>query len=162
MLTVPPRLAAQMQDHAFNWYPNECCGLLFARQDGDEATRVVAMDNLQGRYHFRLGPPDFPRQPRTAFKLDERRMARLADEAAAQGERLLAVFHSHIDCAPEFSLEDSDMAAPPPARVPVHPDLWHVVLEIRPDGCRGARAYRWDGRGFAGSDLPDFAWSRES
>jgi len=79
-------------------------------------------------------------------------------EAETRGERWLAVFHSHIDCGAYFSTADQATAAPD--GVPVDPDLWHVVMEIHADGIRGARAYRWDGRAYAGVDLPGFARPR--
>jgi [CysO sulfur-carrier protein]-S-L-cysteine hydrolase len=156
MIEIPPALIAQMQDHAFAWYPGECCGLLFAKAGSEVATRAVPMDNLQDKLHA-TNPVDNPRTSRNGFQMNALKMDRLVDEAERSGERLLGIFHSHIDCAAYFSQEDTDMAAPPPSRQPNDPSLWHVVMECWSDGIRIARAFRWDGRDFAGHELAGFA-----
>ena len=129
MIEIPPAVAAQMQNHAFAWYPGECCGLLFARTGSDVATRAVGMDNLQDKLHA-LDPAEHPRTARNGFQLNARKMNLLIEEAMTHSERLLAIFHSHIDCAAYFSQEDKDMAAPPPLRQPNDPSLWHVVMAV--------------------------------
>lgn len=153
MIVIPPDISRQMQDHASAWYPSECCGLLFAEIGPEVVVRAVCMDNLADRLHER-NPEDFPRSGRDYFALNERQAARMSEEATASGERWLGIFHSHIDCAANFSDEDQAMAAPD--GVPVDPRMWHVVMECREGSVRSARAYRWDGRQYAGTDLPGF------
>ncbi len=159
MIEIPSTVAAQMQEHAFTWYPGECCGLLFAATGSETASRAVGMDNLQDKLHA-LDPVEHPRTSRNGFQLNAQKMNRLIEDAARQGERLLAIFHSHIDCGAYFSQEDQDMAAPPPARVPNDPAVWHVVMECWSDGMRTARAFRWNGSDFVGHDLTGFARKR--
>lgn len=156
MIVIPDGVRSVMQDHAFAWYPGECCGLLFATADGATALRAEPMDNIQDRLHA-ADPVEHPRTSRNGFQMNGLRMQRAVDAAAARGERLLAIFHSHIDCDAYFSREDTDMAAPPPERRPVDPTLWHVVMACYPEGIRVARAFRWDGSGYAGVELPGFA-----
>jgi proteasome lid subunit RPN8/RPN11 len=157
MISVPPEIVRQLQDHAIAWYPSECCGLLFAPAGGGTAVRAECMENRADKLH-QLDPVGFPMTGRDYFALHELKAQKLVDAANARGERWLAVFHSHIDCAAYFS--EADQATAAPDGVPVHPDLWHVVMEIHADGIRGARAYRWDGRAYAGVDLPGFARAR--
>jgi proteasome lid subunit RPN8/RPN11 len=154
MIAIPSTVVSQMREHAAAWYPAECCGLLFAKAGSEEAVRALCMDNLADRLHAR-NPQDFPRSGRDYFALNEREAARAADAAAAQGERWLAIFHSHIDCGCHFSAEDIAVAAP--EGVPVDAQMWHVVLECRERQVVAARAYRWDGRGYHGTDLAAFA-----
>ncbi len=156
MIEVPPSVIGPMQDHAFAWYPGECCGLLFSAKGSERATRAVGLENLQDKLHA-LDPVEHPRTSRNGFQLNAQKMQKLVDEAQAKGERLLAIFHSHIDCGAYFSQEDKDMAAPPPARQPNDPTLWHVVMECWSDGIREARAFRWNGSDFIGHELPGFA-----
>ena len=153
-LVIPPALADELQRHARAEYPDECCGLLFAR-DEREAVRAVPMENIQNRLHA-LDPETHPRTGRNGFHMDALRVWREVDAAAGRGERLLAFYHSHIDCGAYFSQEDRDMAAPPPDRMPTYPGIWHVVLACWPDGMREARAFLWDGRDFTGHPLPGF------
>ena len=143
---IPPPLVEQIQQHALSSYPAECCGLLFARGEHDVA-RVWPTENLQDRLHA-LDPESHPRTSRNGFHMDALRVWREVDEAERRGERLLAFYHSHIDCDAYFSQEDRDMAAPPPAGVPTYPDVWHIIVACWPEGLREARAYRWDGEDF--------------
>ena len=137
-----------MQQWALAGYPGECCGLLFGPRDGTAVTRFVPMENLQDRLHA-LDPVAHPRTSRDGFQMNALAASRQIDAATAGGEQLIAIFHSHVDCAPTFSEEDRVMAAPPPEGVPLNPDAWHVILACWPDGIRDMRAYHWDGAGFA-------------
>lgn len=159
MIEIPPAVVTTMQAHAFAGYPGECCGLLFAPAGSERVSRALCMENLQDRLHA-LDPVEHPRTSRNGFQLNARRMQQAIESAQTAGERLVAIFHSHIDCGAYFSQEDKDMAAPPPERAPVDPALWHVVMACWPDGMREARAFRWDGRDYAGSELPGFARSQ--
>lgn len=159
MLTIPAPVIAAMQTHAFASYPGEAVGLLFGNHDS--ATGAVALENLQDKLHA-LDPLEHPRTSRNGFQVNGKKMQKAVDEAAARGEQLLAIYHSHIDCGAYFSQEDQDMAAPPPERVPNDPTLWHVVMACWPDGLREANAFRWNGREFAGVPLPGFARSRKT
>jgi proteasome lid subunit RPN8/RPN11 len=154
MIAIAEDVVRIMQEHARTWYPSECCGLLFARSGATTATRALCMDNLADRLHQR-NPEDFPRGGKDYFAIDGRLADRAAHSAKAQGERWLAIFHSHIDCGCHFSAEDRDMAAP--GGVPVDPAMWHVVMECRQRVVVAARAYLWDGAGYAGTDLPAFS-----
>ena len=132
MLEIPAEVRAVMQDHACAGYPGECCGLLFAPVGSERASRALPMENLQDRLHA-LDPVEHPRTSRNGFQLNARKMQQAVAAAQAQGDRLVAIFHSHIDCGAYFSQEDKDMAAPPPERRPVDPDLWHVVIACWPE-----------------------------
>lgn len=158
MLTVGAEIIRQMQDHAIAGYPGECCGLLFARGGADDqrATRALPMENIQDKLHA-ADPEANPRTSRNGFQMNALKMRRQVDDAAKQGERLLGIFHSHIDCDAYFSQEDQDMALGLAADRPEDAGLWHVVVACYPDGIRRARAFRWDGAAFAPHDLPGFA-----
>ena len=154
MITLPAEVIRIMRAHATAWYPAECCGLLFAPVGSEAVVRALPMENLADKLHAR-NPEDFPHTGRDFFALNERQAARHAEEAAARHERWLGVFHSHIDCGCYFSVEDQASAAPD--GVPVDPSAWHVVMECRKGQVVAARAYRWDGKGYPGVDLPGFA-----
>jgi proteasome lid subunit RPN8/RPN11 len=161
MIVIPSSLIPTMLDHAVAWYPGECCGLLFAAEGTEIATHVECMENLQDKLHA-LDPVEHPRTSRNGFQLNGRVFNRLVEDAAKRGERLLAIFHSHIDCGAYFSQEDTDMAAPPPECQPIDPDLWHVVIDCQPGrAVVGAKAFKWDGIGYTGIDLPEFVHPAE-
>ena len=152
-LTIPASILRHMQTLALSGYPGESCGLLFGPQGTSEGTRFVPMENIQDRLHA-LDPVAHPRTSRNGFQMNALAAARLVDAAAASGEQLLAIFHSHVDCDPTFSNEDRVMAAPPPEGVPLYPDVWHIILSCWPDGVRDMRAYRWNGADFAPHVVP--------
>jgi [CysO sulfur-carrier protein]-S-L-cysteine hydrolase len=154
---IPAPLVEQIQQQVLSSYPAECCGLLFVRDKRDVA-RVLPMENLQDRLHA-LDPDSHPRTSRNGFHMDALRVWREVEAAERGGERLLAFYHSHIDCDAYFSQEDRDMAAPPPAGVPIYPDVWHIIVACWPEGLREARAFRWDGRDFIVRAVPGFMWA---
>ncbi|GDY12054.1 hypothetical protein LBMAG53_09320 [Planctomycetota bacterium] len=153
MLTIPPPLAASLIDLALAGYPGEICGLLFAAgSGGDQAVRVLAMDNLADRLHA-LDPVEHPHTSRNYFTMNELKVSKAVAAAEAAGERWLAIYHSHINCGAYFSAEDIAAAAPDGACV--YPQIWQVVIDVRGgDASPGqsvpeAKAFRWDGRRFA-------------
>jgi len=156
VITVPAPVIADMQTHAFAGYPGEAVGLLFAARGSQTASRFVPLENIQDKLHA-LDPAEHPRTSRNGFQVNGRAMQKHLEAAVEKGEALLALCHSHIDCGAYFSVEDQDMAAPPPEHRPNEPELWHIVMACWKDGMREANAFRWNGRGFAGHSLPGFA-----
>jgi [CysO sulfur-carrier protein]-S-L-cysteine hydrolase len=158
MLTIPPAIVKQMQDHALACYPKECCGILIAKQGSDEAVRCVPLENMADKLHA-LDPVEHPRDGRDWFSPNEAKLNRFVREAEAQGERWLALFHSHIDCGAYFSDEDRRYAAPDGQAV--YPELYQTVIETRAHGVVEARTFRWDGKDFVlVATHPDFARTR--
>ncbi len=153
MISIPNTIAETMANHARTWYPGECCGVLISVAGSEDVIDAVCMDNLQDKYH-ELDPEDFPRTSRDAFKINERAYARLSEDLAEEKKRILAIFHSHIDCGAYFSEEDILMAAP--FGTPNEPDIWHVVMDGQNNGVHGAKAYKWDGTSFIEHILTDF------
>jgi proteasome lid subunit RPN8/RPN11 len=137
MLTLPDAVVDTLAAWARAGYPGETCGLLFAR---GEEVRAEALPNIADRLH-ELDPQAYPRTSRNYFAFNEAKAARLVREAAADGWRWLAIWHSY------FSAEDIATAAP--GGQCVYPDLFQLVIDVRADGCREAKAFRWDGAAFA-------------
>jgi proteasome lid subunit RPN8/RPN11 len=142
MLTIPPAIIAQMQNHALACYPGECCGLLFAQKGSSIATACVPLDNLADKLHA-MDPLEYPRTSRDWFAPNEAKLGRYVREAEARGEQWLALFHSHINCGAYFSAEDKAYAAPDGQAV--YPELFQTVIEAQPHGIVEARTFRWNG-----------------
>ncbi len=158
MLEIPPALIALIQDHAFAHYPGECCGLIFGQAGTSRASRCVQLENIADRLHA-LDPAAYPRTSRDAFMVNEAKLNRAVREAEAGGERWLAFYHSHIDCAAYFSDEDKLHAAPD-GNV-VYPEVVQLVVRCWRERISDANAFRWDGRDFAlVQKLPEFARAR--
>jgi len=81
--------------HAIRDAPNECCGVVAAR-DG-AATAVHGTENLAAS-PFR-------------FEIEGLTLMRLIDEIEERGEELVAIYHSHTRSAPYPSQTDVNFAA---------------------------------------------------
>ncbi len=82
-------------EHAVRDAPNECCGVVAARE-GD-ATAAHALENLAAS-PFR-------------FEIDGLTLMRVIDELEDAGEELGAIYHSHTRSAPYPSQTDVNFAA---------------------------------------------------
>jgi [CysO sulfur-carrier protein]-S-L-cysteine hydrolase len=118
-------------------YPNEGCGLVFAGADG--RLRVQAMENVLDRYHARR-PDRFPRTSARGYLIDPLAQLGALEQAAARGETLRAIFHSHVEVGAYFSEEDRAMAFGPDGS-PLLSQVEYLVLSVRAGRCDAARAY---------------------
>jgi proteasome lid subunit RPN8/RPN11 len=91
-----------MVAHAESKFPNECCGAMIGRIEGDEkrVTGAVPMENAyageQGA-RYELRPEDLLAADRSA---------------RAAGLDLIGIFHSHPDCDAYFSKTDLENSCP--------------------------------------------------
>ena len=121
--------------HIMSWYPKEACGLLV----GDtESPRAVLAPNLADRYH-ELDPETYPRTAERAFVLDPMLIAK----SERNGEKVLAIFHSHVRVGAYFSDEDVAQALSPFGDGPLYPGVQHVVFDAQDDGVKGYKVFGW-------------------
>lgn len=134
-MRAAPAVWQPLVAEAVRGYPLETCGLIVRCRDGELKTIVCA--NLQDRYHA-LDPLEFPRTARTAYKFNER----VIGQAAAVGETLVAIWHTHCDAAAYFSAEDARCAVVDGE--PLYPDVGYVVLSVMAGEVTAAELYRLD------------------
>ncbi|MSV30860.1 MAG: M67 family peptidase [Bryobacterales bacterium] len=112
MITIEKQPWQEMVTHAKATYPDECCGAMLGKVDGDDKLVRIAMilENVSegsqaARYELR---------PEDLLKADR--------EARKQGMDLVGIYHSHPDCGAYFSETDLKNSCP-----------WYsfVVLSIR-------------------------------
>lgn len=135
-LVLPPAVRGAIELLVREGYPNETCGLLLGRKEG-ERVRVVGewpARNLcqdRARDRFELDPQDY-----------------LAAEAAASqaGVSLVGVWHSHPDHPAKPSPTDRAMAWPDWSYLIVSVDALDVVDE---------RSWRLDGDQFCEEEVRD-------
>src|ERR1700676_5642247 len=102
MIRVASEPWQEMVAHARSTYPNECCGAMLGRVDGEAKEVLVAMKlenssagSQAARYELR---------PADLLAADK--------EARRQGMDLVGIYHSHPDCDAYFSksfLENSSL-----------------------------------------------------
>jgi proteasome lid subunit RPN8/RPN11 len=102
MIEIEKAAWETMVQHAQTKFPNECCGAMLGRIDGDRkvVTLAVPIENAyegaqEARYE--IGPEDLLAADR---------------EARARGMDLVGIFHSHPDCDAYFSETDLKNSCP--------------------------------------------------
>ena len=88
--------------HAERTYPNECCGAVLGRIQGDtkRVTGAIPLENASDREqnrHYQLRPEDLVSAEKAARE---------------QGLDLIGIFHSHPDCDAYFSETDLRHSCP--------------------------------------------------
>lgn len=102
-MRIPRELYDQMIEHAREDAPNECCGIVAAR-DG-RATNVYRATNIE-HSHLR-------------FMIDPKEQLRIDKDIEAAGTELAAIYHSHTRTPPKPSETDINFAT-----------LWPGVLWV--------------------------------
>jgi len=102
MIKVASEPWREMVAHARSTYPNECCGAMLGKIDGDEKDVLIAMrlqnssaGSQAARYELR---------PEDLLAADQ--------EARRQGLDLIGIYHSHPDCGAYFSETDLKNSCP--------------------------------------------------
>lgn len=122
---MPVDVLNEVFAHAREAEPEECCGLI----TGDDALpyrHVVRCRNDMTRHHQR-DPESYPRDGRQGFYMNEQDYLRAEDDAQDRGERITAVYHSHVEAGAYFSEMDQDFASEP---LFPFPDAHHLVVSV--------------------------------
>ena len=130
--------------------PDEACGLVF---EGPTGPRVQPIANALDRYHAR-DPNAFPRTARTGYFMDPKEQLAALEAAEQAGERLCAIFHSHVEVGAYFSDEDRAMALTDEGE-PLQPGVEYLVLSVRGGRCDAVKGFKLLGGGQSSErDLP--------
>jgi proteasome lid subunit RPN8/RPN11 len=146
-LAVPARVLGDLQEHARETHPEECCGLVLGRRIG-ALERVVRCRNEMTRLH-RQDPERYPRDGREGFHMNEADVHQAQKFADAEGWRVTGVYHSHADAGPYFSTLDQEFASQPGFPFP---DALHIVVSVLEGLVKEVAAFERDGTaaGFSG------------
>jgi proteasome lid subunit RPN8/RPN11 len=107
-----------IHSHGEREYPNECCGMLLGRVDGDakEVSEVVPLKNLRldSARAQELLPLDDPgrESEKNRFLIDPLEQLRVEREARSRGLDVLGYYHSHPDHPARPSNYDREHAWP--------------------------------------------------
>jgi proteasome lid subunit RPN8/RPN11 len=107
-----------IHSHGEREYPNECCGMLLGRADGDakEVSEVVPLKNLRldSARAQELLPLDDPgrESEKNRFLIDPLEQLRVEREARSRGLDVLGYYHSHPDHPARPSNYDREHAWP--------------------------------------------------
>lgn len=107
-LPIAGHILEELERHAVEAYPEECCGLII----GDEVTRyrrAYRCGNEMTARHQR-DPVAYPRDGRAAYYMNEQDYMRALKEARADGRDVTAVYHSHVGAGAYLSEMDLEYA----------------------------------------------------
>jgi proteasome lid subunit RPN8/RPN11 len=118
MLKLSQSHLEKIRQHGVREYPNECCGILLGRADGEnkEVREVVPLKNLRqdAAEAEKLLPLDSPgvESERNRFLIDPRDQIRVEKDARARGLDVVGYYHSHPDHPARPSNYDREHAWP--------------------------------------------------
>lgn len=136
-IDIPRRILAEIAARAAAAWPDECCGLLLGRRDGDACivAEAVAAANVAD-------------DPARRFEVDPRVLLATHRRARESGDELLGPYHSHPDGAAVPSATDLARAR----AAAVAGEAWLIVPATR-DRAGAARAFVFDGKVFTEAAL---------
>jgi proteasome lid subunit RPN8/RPN11 len=92
---LPGRVLHELYAHAREAQPEECCGLILGA-GGERFRHVVRCRNELTRLHHE-DRREYPRDGRSGFVMNARDYATVVQQARLGGERVTAVYHSHVN-----------------------------------------------------------------
>jgi proteasome lid subunit RPN8/RPN11 len=143
---VPLQVFHELCAHAVEAAPEEeCCGLIVGNAL-ERYLRVVRCANEMGALH-KKDPKRYPRDAHSAFYMSHRDMETASASAQERGERITAVYHSHVGAGAYLS--SLDLAFAEHAFFPF-PDADQIVVTVFERTARDIAVFRRSGQGFAG------------
>jgi len=139
LLRFAKGIVEEMARHACETFPEECCGVVLAREGGDLLRRCT---NIQNRLHAQ-DPIAHPRDARTAYNIEPKELLHIHREVEDRGWAIKAIYHSHPDHEAYFSEEDR-AAALDTGGDPLYGDAAYVVVSVVARRVRRMKAFAWN------------------
>jgi proteasome lid subunit RPN8/RPN11 len=136
---LPRELLLEVFQHARECYTEECCGLLMGT-DRDGPLHVVRCANVQSK---RLARGESNLDATFAYWIDEQELLHALRDAESTGERLLVIYHSHVDTAAYLSHTDVAGALGPDGE-PLYAGTAQLVVSVRESGVGESALFEWD------------------
>jgi proteasome lid subunit RPN8/RPN11 len=119
---IPARIFNELCKHAVEG-DEECCGLVVS-EGGERYGRVITCRNEMTQLHER-DPETHPRDGRSAYHMNAGSVLKISREVERTGDRVSAVYHSHVGAGAYLSEIDLEYAAHP---LFPFPDADQIVL----------------------------------
>jgi proteasome lid subunit RPN8/RPN11 len=137
-ICVTRQTLAEIDRHAMESYPRECCGAVLGEGDRERVRRI---DNVQDRLHAEDAAA-YPRDSTTAYFMDPQQLYAVLREAE-QGRCPIRIFyHSHPEHGAYFSEEDAARAIA--WDEPVYPEASYLVVSVVNGRVADRLAVSWD------------------
>ena len=96
MLTIRQAELDVLRRHGEETYPHECCGVMLGRMEGNERT----VEALVRAGNTRVD------SPQNRYNIDPRELVRIQRQGRERGLDIVGFYHSHPDCAAQWSQTD--------------------------------------------------------
>ena len=106
-LEIDNSVMDEVEQHALECYPGECCGFVFGPADQPALLDALQREENEADKYHKLDPVTFPRTSNTYFKINELRAARTFEQGQNDGMPVKVIYHSHCDAGAYFSDEDA-------------------------------------------------------
>jgi proteasome lid subunit RPN8/RPN11 len=127
----------EISRHAQAAFPDECCGVVLSKGASEQVQRI---ENIQNKLH-ELDPETYPRTAVIAYAMDPKELESVIDNAARDGAKLKAFYHSHPEHEAYFSEEDKAFASP--FGEPTFPTAAQIVVSIYDRKVKRMGAFVW-------------------
>jgi len=143
-VSIAAELLNELCQHALESQPEECCGLV----SGDGRVRFRRLHRCRNDMteRHREDPVANPRDGREAFHMSEADQQRVLNDIDTKGERVTAVYHSHVGTGAYFSELDQLYAGDAGYPFPDADQIVVAVFERRVYGHALFRRNRGSGR----------------
>ena len=128
----------EIERHALEAYPEECCGAVLSVAGSDSVRRIR---NIQNQLYAE-DPARNPRDARTAYFMDPKELFALLREAEEQARPIHLFYHSHPEHGAYFS--DEDQARAVAWDEPAYPGAGFLVLSVIAGAVEDRLAVTWD------------------
>jgi proteasome lid subunit RPN8/RPN11 len=122
---ITGRVLHELFAHAREVAPEECCGLVIGASR-DRFRRVARCRNDMTRLHHE-DPATHPRDGREGYFIDPLEYREIAEDAGRSGERVTAVYHSHVGAGAYLSELDLEFAE---SELFPFPDAAQIVIGL--------------------------------
>jgi [CysO sulfur-carrier protein]-S-L-cysteine hydrolase len=139
-LRIAKQALAEIDRHAVEAYPDECCGAVLSVAGSDSVRRIR---NIQNRLHAE-DPVGHPRNARTAYFMEPKELYELLREVDEHARSVRFFYHSHPDHGAYFSEEDQARAVA--WDEPAYPGTSYLVVSVVEGAVKDRLAVAWDGR----------------
>jgi len=147
---LPGLLVNELCAHALEAVPEECCGLITGGADVRFRELHRCRNEMTARH--RQEPEQYPRDGREAYWMSELDYLQVLERVEPSGDRVTAVYHSHVGAGVYLSEMDQQFANAP---LFPFPDAAQIVLGVWEGRVTHAGLFERDARTgqFVGSPL---------
>ncbi|QPJ64167.1 MAG: M67 family metallopeptidase [Candidatus Nitrohelix vancouverensis] len=141
LLPFNSQLLDDVDRHAIEEYPNECCGIILGKPGDPQYDLFRPCENIQNKLHEK-DPEQYPRDAKTAYNISPLELMKITNEARDKGLEFKTLYHSHPEHDAYFSEEDRRMALFDDE--PVYPGVSYLVISVYNRIIKDRALFMWD------------------